>query len=343
MKKLYWIIPFSIVFFLTVFSFWAKSNKVLSPASEKLSLVSEITKIAEPQPKPISIMLGGDVMLGRWVEASMRQKNDWQLAMAGLASKTTTADFFMVNLEAPFLDNTATTPIDSLILHADPRGVESLRVAGVDVAILANNHIPDKGLLALQKTTSVLSEGGIKYLGAGEDQTAASSPLILEIGNNKIGILSYTYGTNIKSSGVYVNQVEVDNLARDIAAIKDKTDLIFVSMHAGTEYATYPSSSQINFAHKAIELGASIVFGHHPHVVQKMEKFQNGYIFYSLGNLVFDQAANGPKTLGAIVNLKIENKQVKDFEILPVSIKNYYQTQFSDGQEKEFVLEAMTR
>lgn len=333
--KILLIAPFLI---LAVFYFWAKNNKVYSPTAEKISAVIEPVKEIVSSPKPISIMLGGDVMLGRWVERAMRTQNNWSLPLENISQTTQGADLFMVNLESPFLANVPTTPIDSMIIHADPRGIETLKNAGVDVVTLANNHITDAGNEGLSQTTQALQNADVKFVGAGETSLQAQEPLIINIKNNRIGILSYTYGVNFASSGVYFNQMNEERLAQDIQKLKPQTDLIIVSMHSGAEYATNPNTKQIGFAHRAIDEGAAIVFGHHPHIIQKAEKYGGGYIFYSLGNLVFDQAGSGSKTEGALINFKVENKKIVGLEILPTVIKNYSQTEFLQGSEKETIL-----
>ena len=333
--KILLIAPFLI---LVVFYFWAKNNKVYSPTLDYVFNISEPVQETKPTIEPISIMLGGDVMLGRWVERAMQTQNNWRLPLENISQTTQRADLFMVNLESPFLEDASTTPIDSMIIHADPKGIETLKTAGVDMVSLANNHITDAGQTGLKQTFQILNEAGIKFIGAGETNSAAQESVIVNIKNNRIGILSYTYGVNFASSGVYFNQMDQERLAQDIQKIKPQTDLIIVSMHAGAEYAQNPNASQISFAHRAIDEGASIVFGHHPHVLQKAEKYNDGYTFYSLGTLVFDQAVNGSKTLGALINLKIENKKIVSVEILPTVIKNYSQVEFLEGAEKEAIL-----
>jgi poly-gamma-glutamate capsule biosynthesis protein CapA/YwtB (metallophosphatase superfamily) len=93
-----------------------------------------------------------------------------------------------------------------------------------------------------------------------------------------------------------------------------------VSMHAGSEYSPRPNSQQLRFAHAAIEAGARVVVGHHPHVVQPWERHGAGAIFYSLGNLVFDQFQRAETQHGALAEVVFAGKTLASARTLPVDI-----------------------
>ena len=96
-------------------------------------------------------------------------------------------------------------------------------------------------------------------------------------------------------------------------------EVIVVSLHWGIEYRKSPTSSQINIAHQLIDAGASLILGHHPHVVQKIEEYKGGVIVYSLGNFVFDQ--HKPETKKSIIfKAKLSKNGVKEFSTLPIQI-----------------------
>src|SRR3990167_10074072 len=106
---------------------------------------------------------------------------------------------------------------------------------------------------------------------------------------------------------------------------KQKTDFVIVSMHAGIEYVNKPNTSQTNFAREAIDAGADLIIGHHPHVVQIMEKYKGKYIFYSLGNFVFDQMWSMATREGLMIKAYFTKSGVEKVLLYPVLIENYSQ------------------
>ena len=119
------------------------------------------------------------------------------------------------------------------------------------------------------------------------------------------------------------------------------TDLVFVSMHAGSEYVNKPNQFQIDFARKAIDLGAEVVIGHHPHVVQSMEKYKGKYIFYSLGNFVFDQPFSFNTKAGIMLKLNFNILGVRSVELLPYFMHNFVQPEFVEGELADKILKQL--
>src|SRR5207344_1880481 len=123
----------------------------------------------------------------------------------------------------------------------------------------------------------------------------------------RFGFLAYTYDQsngNHKDVDDRIAAVDVEQMQGDVADMRTRSDnpadAVIVSMHAGIEYAPQPNQQQREFAHSAIEAGASVVVGHHPHVVQPWERIGEGVVFYSLGNLVFDQFQREETQHGAL-------------------------------------------
>ena len=109
-------------------------------------------------------------------------------------------------------------------------------------------------------------------------------------------------------------------------------------MHAGTEYTRKPNQRQIDFARAAIDAGADIVIGHHPHWIQDIEIYQGKPIFYSLGNFVFDQMWSQETREGLIVKIQISNAKVQKAELMPIIIDNYCCPRLADEEEKVKIL-----
>ena len=162
--------------------------------------------------------------------------------------------------------------------------------------------------------------------------------MIKEINGVKIVFLAYTnlgpeswQATSQGSGLAWVGAKNLPKIKRDIQKAKAQADILIVSLHAGEEYIASPSQFQIDFARSAIEEGADLVVGHHPHVVQKNEIYpstgsgQVGWIFYSLGNFVFDQSFSENTMKGQLVKVLIEDKKIK--EVIPINVKinNFFQ------------------
>jgi len=112
-------------------------------------------------------------------------------------------------------------------------------------------------------------------------------------------------------------------------------------MHAGIEYTDKPNDSQVNFAHAAIDAGADLVIGHHPHVVQTMEKYKGKYIFYSLGNFVFDQPQSQETKEGLAIKVYFAKDGINKISLLPVVMENLVQPRMTNQSEAEKILQRL--
>lgn len=288
------------------------------------------TPISSPTPTPststenATLIFGGDVMLGRTVEERMDSRGaTWPFT--AIAPTMKAADYTVVNLESPFKRDHATTSINSLVLRGDPQGVAGLTLAGVDLVSLANNHITDMGKTGLTETETILDEAKISHTGAGSSREAAEVPVITEISGLKVGFISAAYGVNFGSPGVYYNTASAEWVSEQVKALRTKTDAVVFLCHCGTEYASSANAMQKEVAHAAIDAGASLVIGHHPHVPQPVEAYKDGLIIYSLGNLVFDQLQSGNRNVSALAEVKFTGARVTSLKLIPYQIFEYGQ------------------
>jgi len=253
-------------------------------------------KVEPEVPPPVNrLVFGGDVMLSRHVGVRLRQANDPAFPFRRIAPFFEKADLAFVNLESPFSDK-GKPPTAGMVFKAAPDTIEGLKLAGIDVVSTANNHTRDQHEYGLLYTLDWLEKNKIAATGTGRDEAAARRGVVLTANTVKFGFLGYTYDQrngNHKDDDPRINGLDIVRLREDIAEIRKISNVTVVSMHAGVEYAKAPHASQQQFARAAIEAGATLVIGHHPHVVQPCEEYQTGVICYSLGNLVFDQTAPG--------------------------------------------------
>jgi poly-gamma-glutamate capsule biosynthesis protein CapA/YwtB (metallophosphatase superfamily) len=167
--------------------------------------------------------------------------------------------------------------------------VAGLAETGINVVSLANNHAFDAGNEGFGKLTALLDGNNIRWFGAGLTLSDAIRPCILEINGIRIAI----FGAVDASSGIKrfagsassgVPPLDCENLCKKIRDLSGAVDHIFISPHWGHERFRFPSPGQIKQAHAFIDAGASMVLGHHPHVIQGMEIYRKKPIVYSLGN-----------------------------------------------------------
>lgn len=271
-----------------------------------------------------SLLFGGDVMLSRHVGRIARQQQDPAWQFRDLAPLFNRADIAFVNLEAPFNDRGR--PVESgMIFKAEPEMIEGLQRAGIDVVSTANNHSRDQGTRGLDYTIDWLLKHGIAPVGSGRNGEAARRGVILERRGIRFGFLAYAYDQ--ANGGVVkdrdrVGEMDQDLMVADVKQMRKSADVVIVSMHAGIEYTPKPNRQQVSFARAAIDAGASVVVGHHPHVVQSVEQYRGGWIFYSLGNLIFDQFQRAETQAGLLAQVTFCGRRIQNCKLLPVAIVN---------------------
>ncbi len=237
----------------------------------------------------------------------------WDSLFAGVGDVFRGGDFGFVNLETPVAPSSrrGTKPLQ---FNAPPGLADALLAAGVNVVSFANNHVMDQGPEGFAETQRLLAEKKLRFAGAGASRDAAWAPLIVEKDGIKVGLVAMTrwlngYRNPAKQDQPHVAFIPYDDdptgapgeseefALQKIAAAKARCDLLLVSVHWGVEYATAPRDEDVAFAHALLEAGADLILGAHPHVLQPVETYaakdeRTGFIFYSLGNFISNQARN---------------------------------------------------
>lgn len=275
-------------------------------------------------PPETRLLFGGDVMLSRFVAKIARQHQDPAWPLRDLAPVLRDADLAFVNLEAPFSDRGHLVE-SGMVFKAEPEMVQALAAAGIGLVSTANNHARDCGSYGVDFTLDWLEKHGIATVGSAKTPELAHAGTVLERNHVRFGFLAYTYD---QANGIHADidlRIPVMDKTRmrgDVQNLLARADVAIVSMHAGTEYAPSPNAQQKDFARAAIDAGATLVVGHHPHVVQPWERYRNGVIFYSLGNLVFDQFQRAETQRGELARVTFKGAALSNVEILPVKIVN---------------------
>jgi poly-gamma-glutamate capsule biosynthesis protein CapA/YwtB (metallophosphatase superfamily) len=298
------------------------TRKILLPLLGGLCFQQHVPERPPEPPPQTRLLLGGDVMLSRNVARRARAAQDPAAPFRELAAVFSSADIAFVNLEAPFSDRGSIME-RGMIFKAEPEMISGLQLAGIDIVSTANNHARDRGGYGVEFTLDWLGAHGIAVAGTGKSADQAHAGTVLERNGTRFGFLAYTYDANNGNHRDVDERVAVMDLARmraDVALLSQRADVIIVSMHAGDEYRPQPNARQTEFARAAIDAGARVVAGHHPHVRQPWERYKDGVIFYSLGNLVFDQFQRVETQRGSLAELVFEGSALVRTAVLPVDI-----------------------
>lgn len=282
-----------------------------------------------------TLIAGGDVMLGRTIgEGIAVHGNGYPFQF--VTNLLTQPNIAFVNLELPLTER-GDPANKNFVFRAPPPYARSLTEAGVDIVSTANNHVVDYGVVGLQDTWSALDSASLAHFGSGDNVTVARTPRILDVNGIKVAFLGYA-STPVEGTGWNLAdyQATADTpgfawldpaaVAEDVAAAKTLADVVVVSMHTGYEYTDPPTQLQIDSAHAAIDAGADLVLGHHPHVLQGIETYNGGLIIYSLGNFVFDfdyldyAFAGLPSQHSALLNVTLNREGVTGCSVVPLRI-----------------------
>lgn len=261
-------------------------------------------------------------MFSRAVRRTFLAAHDPALPFRKIAPLTAAADIAFVNLETPFSDKGPYLE-GGLIFHAAPETIAGLTLAGVSIASTANNHSRDCGSHGVEFTVSWLRSHGIEPLGSSESPALTHRGVVLTRKGVRFGFLGYTFDQqngNWRDIDERIALTDSQALSRDVAALRERADVVIVSMHNGVEYMPKPNQAQVTFAHAAVDAGAKLVIGHHPHVVQPREDYRGGIIFYSLGNFVFDQYQRYATQHGEMVEISFLGPDVLSTRAIPVCI-----------------------
>ena len=250
-------------------------------------------------------------------------------------------DILFGNLET-VLSNRGKKAEKSVLLYASPQNVEYLKESGFDILNIANNHILDLGLKGFNETLEVLHQNDLAFIGAGNRKFGQSYAIIEKKGLKLVFLGYYQGGSRNFKKGIFINKIDKNYIVADIKNLKSQCDIIVISLHWGIENVFYPSPKQIKLARNLIDDGATVILGHHSHVVQGIERYQNGLIVYSLGNFQFlaDREIN-KKSI--ILYVEINKNVIEDYRIIPVKINEDFMPYVLNYQKSQEMLSFIDR
>lgn len=263
----------------------------------------------------VSFAVAGDVIPHEAVRAAAKAAGDgepgWAALFAHVADVFEGADFGFVNLETPVAPSNSrgTKPF---LFNAPVELPEALKASGIKIVSFANNHVMDQGWAGFAESREHLKAIGLEFAGTSDNTATAWQPVITESHGIRVGWLGLTRWLNGNRNPDQDDQPHVnffpypgeangapgadeETVLKAIQAARAQCDLLVISVHWGVEYATVPRPEDVEFAHKMLEAGATVIVGAHPHVLQPIEtyKTQDGretVIFYSLGNFLSNQS-----------------------------------------------------
>jgi len=288
-----------------------------------------------PKDQMLIFQAAGDTSFARMVNfKSTTQVNNYIWPVEKIKSEFKGADINLVNLETPLINNCPLEIITGKILCADSRHVESLTAAGINVVNIANNHIDDYPESA-KKTIEVLEKNNIAVSGKKE-------PVQITTKRLKLAFLGFDQsGFHEKNNPNLFLNADSQKIIDSIHQAKKSHDIVVVSFHWGAEFTRKIIPEQRKLSHLAIDAGADIIVGTHPHWTQPIEIYKNKTIFYSLGNFVFTQNTQNKMNEGLVTRLIFYQKKLIDVELLPIFLNEYGQPAFVTGSEKTRIIEKL--
>ena len=289
-------------------------------------LIGQISQQSEQtvQSGSLELVFTGDVMLAGSATHVFNQRGA-DFAFDSTRSILKQADLVCINLEAPFtLGGVAFNK--TYTFRANPDHAVSLANAGVAICTLANNHILDYGEEGLFDTFEILNQNKISYCGAGKTSNDALQGIVVTKQGIRVGFLSFSltypeafWATQTRPGTLYPTE---NRLRKGIQKLNSCADYVVITFHWGQELMSMPKAYQRRFAKLAIDLGADVVVGHHPHVPQGIEVYRGHVIAYSLGNYVFGSYSNKVKN-GLLFKVVFSENHIQKAQIIPIVVNNH--------------------
>ncbi|MBI2907487.1 MAG: CapA family protein [Chloroflexi bacterium] len=319
----------------------------------------------------VTMTLVGDIYLGGDLDPAS--------LFAPTGTHVSGADITFGNLEASVSDIGAPDPNRVALVRgrvafrSEPRFLAALTAGGFNAVGLANNHSLDYGAEAIMDTMQRLDAAGIAHAGAGGNISEAHEPAIVAAKGVKVAFLSYTsvflpaWAAEKDRAGLAVVRVatayrppsrvfeqpvsppiivtvpddaDVEMARQDIKKARKRADVVVVSWHWGlSEGIRVLAPYQLRLGHAAIDAGADLVLGHHPHVPQAIEVYRGKVICYSMGNFFFPYERPFFDKDAFILKCRIEGKRLKRVSFLPILSNQQCQPQVLDLKRGRSIVE----
>jgi len=280
-----------------------------------------------------TILLVGDIMLDRGVEDLIKQ-NSIYYPFQKISHFLRGIDIVFGNLEGPIVKNPPELLDNSLKFAFNLDVMKAISWCNFNLFSLANNHILDMGKEGLEETKRWLRKYQINFVG---------NPL-----SGNLNSQDFSFSTDkiifLAFNQIFPFMVREEEIIKKVKTVKslNPDKFLIISLHWGEEYKLINSSAQQKLAHQIIETGADLIIGHHPHVVQNIEKYQGKLIFYSLGNFIFDQYFSPDTQQGLEVGLEIHHNKLI-YRLFPLQINLSQPVLMEQNKASEFLIQLAKR
>jgi len=291
-------------------------------------------------PAETTLVAVGDILLGRSLGTLMEATGNYSMAFENMEPQLRAADIAFGNLEGPFCGEPP-YPGEGMVFRVRPAAVAGLVHAGFSALSVANNHFDNGGDACIRFSLAHLRRAGIATAGAGESYEAAHQPAILVRHGVRFAFLGYTYAElndTPEATHPVIAGRHPERVREDVTAALRRADVVIVSLHDGTEYSPRVARETEEFCHAAIDAGAALVLGHHPHVPQRIEQYQGGWIFYSLGNFVFQQYTPPEVQTAVMARVTFSGARIERVEAVPLVIEWHSKPRPARVEEGAFIL-----
>jgi poly-gamma-glutamate capsule biosynthesis protein CapA/YwtB (metallophosphatase superfamily) len=285
------------------------------------------TPTPTPPPAPVTLAYTGDVMFGRTVNSHMlatSPKDPYPFTYT--AEFLRGFDLTIGNLECVISNLGAPVP-KSYNFRGDARAYDRLLNAGFDLVSVANNHSGDYGKAAFLDEYMTLPRRGLTPIGGGQNRQQAHAPVFKTVRDTTIAFLAYDEIDPFSFAATDTTPghawLTADALGQDIALARKQADFVIPFVHWGVEYYTGLTAHQRQLAQVAIDSGADLVIGAHPHVIEPYETYKGKLIVYSLGNFVFDNMLEEVVRRGSILTLTIQKHQLLSWKLITSRIGDW--------------------
>ena len=293
-KKLVFVILIIILLIGGIY-LYTKNNQQENP--KQLKKETEEVKKEEPKTSKLSLVMVGDALLhsSLYKDGYKNGKYDFSSQLEYIKPIIQNYDLAFYNQES-ILGGTELGLSDYPTFNSPQEFGDSMIDAGFNLVSLANNHTLDRGEKAVLNSCNYWKNKDVLTAGSYSSKEEAEEIKIKEKNGIKYTLLAYTYGTNgikVKEGKEYLVNLYSDEKAKaDIEKVRDKVDLLMVSMHWGTEYKTEPTETQKKQAEYLSSLGVDIIIGTHPHIIEPITYINDTLVIYSLGNFISAQSTN---------------------------------------------------
>ncbi|NLC53395.1 MAG: CapA family protein [Firmicutes bacterium] len=310
-----------------------------------LCLLLVVSVFGQSPEAEVVLTLAGDLYLGGPLERILLSNPAYPFRY--LQTFCQESDLFFANLETPVSTQGEVYVEKTYTFRCDPGVVKTLKTGNLNVVSLANNHIMDYGPEALAETIALLEQHDIAHTGAGSNLAAARTPALLEKNGLRVAFLAYnnTFPLEFNATATQAGTAPGHSsyVSADVKKARQLADIVVVSFHWSSELLKERKSYQADLAKVAINAGAHLVVGHHPHVIQGVEVYKHGLIAYSLGNFIFASYSRRVQD-GLILQVRFTPSGLKEAAFFPININNYqvhFQPQLLTGSEAERVLKEL--